>query len=309
MIGRGIDEGGSGDRAPGAAAAPQHLVGAFRPGAAGRVRPAAQLSIVVTAHRCRQDRLHRRPALASTLVGAREQGRVADPITARSQRLVPRCWRRGVEIVLRSGNPCAQPPRAPISPDPGFLGAEQQRDALVGLDLQGQHVGRQRVDRGVAEQRETARPLNWISDLAGAPGSSSFSRCTQVRTTETARPSATKISPQTQRDEGLGHAVRAWPVGLAIAATASPRTVPAAYCARARRCRPQISRCRTAKDRLQRLEVFSVQQRRRAGEMGSSMRGQAQSWRRHGSAIMSRIAPVSPHRTRRGARPRRFRRR
>ena len=51
---------------------------------------------------------------------------------------------------------------------PGDLRAEAQRDAFVGLDVQGEVVGRQALDRRVAEQRERGL-LELDGDLGAAP--------------------------------------------------------------------------------------------------------------------------------------------
>src|SRR5919201_3200012 len=92
--------------------------------------------------------------------------------------------------------------RADLHAGAGHLGAEAQRDALVGLDVHGQHVWLQGLSRSRAEEQVRRAP-ELHRDLGGPLGQP-LAR-TQVEW-HTLPPPA--IDEQLQRHEGLAHGVR-----------------------------------------------------------------------------------------------------
>src|SRR5215469_14819767 len=147
------------DRPPPPAAAPKQGVCRLRAGAARRVYLERGGLVVFPQI---EDRLHNRPP-GFDRVGPVEQHRVTDHAVI-NQGLVAR-GRLGVKVILVRE----------IHPHPAErdlrtrdLRAELHRRPFVWLDLQGENIGRQGVDRGVAKHRER-RLLELNGDLSRPP--------------------------------------------------------------------------------------------------------------------------------------------
>src|ERR1700730_15194567 len=133
------------DRAPLPAAAPHQIVRGLRTGASCSVGFERDGLVVVPQI---EDRLHYLPSRFHP-VGPVEQNRVTDHAVI-DERLITG-GRLGVKIIL-----VGEIHPHPAERDLGArnLRAELQRCTLVRLDLQGKNIGRQDVDRRVAEQRK-----------------------------------------------------------------------------------------------------------------------------------------------------------